>query len=105
MAATTETSTIVREDPALAIIEDLVNGKIKLDDVKSKLVELKSNPNRNKVITYKVSPKGTISFYGIRRLPISLYLQELMEIVKIYNTPEFQTFIESNKEALNPRRK
>jgi hypothetical protein len=44
-------------------------------------------------ITYKRSTKGCISFYGLRKLPISLYPQELAAILKVAQTPEFaETF-------------
>ena len=35
-----------------------------------------------KAVTYKVSPKGAISFYGMRRMPITLYREELDQLIK-----------------------
>lgn len=51
-----------------------------------------------KTIYYKVSQKGCISFYGIRRMPITLYIEELEKIVKEVCaspewSPEFDEFL------------
>lgn len=41
-------------------------------------------------VYYKVSTKGAISFYGLRRMPITLYIGELEQIVgKIMESKEW----------------
>jgi len=64
-------------DATTKLLQKLQNGEITLDECQQ---ELKTKKSETKV-TYKVSPKGCISFYGIRRMPISLYKQELESIL------------------------
>ena len=54
--------------------------------------------------TYKVSEKGAISFYGIRRMPITLYLDELNVILETTATEEFKTFISVNDKKLSHKK-
>jgi hypothetical protein len=79
------------------ILNDMKNGKITVGECEAKMNELNENKKTEKKITYKVSPKGGISFYNIRRMPITLYLKELDDIVNIVKTPEFNMFVEQNK--------
>ena len=52
-------------------------------------------------ITYKVSEKGAISFYNIRKkLPITLYKLELDTIIDVMNTNEFKQFLKENYSKL-----
>jgi hypothetical protein len=64
-------------DATTKLLQKLQNGEITLDECQQ---ELKTKKSETKV-TYKVSTKGCISFYGIRRMPISLYRQELESIL------------------------
>jgi len=42
---------------------------------------LKTTADSKKKVYYKVSTKGAISFYGLRRMPITLYIGELEQII------------------------
>jgi hypothetical protein len=84
---------------SLEILENVKNGKITIEHANSMILKLSSS--KNKTPTYKVSPKGAISFYGMRKMPISLYLQELDKIVSIYNTSEFSEFLKSNADQIH----
>lgn len=53
-----------------------------------------------KEVSYKVSEKGCISFYGIRKMPITLYSAELSKIVELSQTDEFKKFMEDNKDKI-----
>jgi hypothetical protein len=53
-----------------------------------------------KTITLKVTQKGCIGIYGIRRLPISLYLNEFNKIKEKIDDGTFESFIEENKNTL-----
>jgi len=64
-------------DATTKLLQKLQNGEITLSECQQ---ELKAKKSETKV-SYKVSPKGCISFYGIRRMPISLYRQELESIL------------------------
>jgi len=86
-------------DATTQLLQKLQNGEITLDECQQ---ELKTKKSETKV-TYKVSPKGCISFYGIRRMPISLYQQELESILNAimdddvsYNTT-FTQFLKDNE--------
>lgn len=88
-------------DETTKLLQKLQNGELSLDDCQK---ELKSKTTQ-KAVTYKVSKKGCISFYGIRRMPISLYLQELESILKVILDIDgdempygetFQSFVDEN---------
>jgi len=83
----------------IKILENLKNGKCTIEDAQELLEQLK----QNKTVSFKVSPKGAISFYGIRRMPITLYLQELDQIVSISNTEEFKKFVVQNDGKLSKK--
>lgn len=80
------------------ILEDLKNGKCSIEEAQSLLAQMKLKDM--KTVTYKVSPKGAISFYGIRKMPITLYRQELDRIVSIANSDEFKQFVIDSKDKL-----
>ena len=65
-------------DDTTALLQKLQNGEITLEEC-NKLIRAKEQPKP--AITYKMSPKGCISFYGLRRMPISLYPKELEDIL------------------------
>jgi hypothetical protein len=66
-------------DETTALLQKLQNGEITLEEC-NKLIRAKETPKS--AITYKLSTKGCISFYGLRRMPISLYPKELEDILK-----------------------
>lgn len=82
----------------IQILEDVKNNKCTIEEAQ-KLLEL----NQIKPVSYKISPKGAISFYGIRRMPISLYLQELDQIMEIAQTDQFKKFVIDNKTKLSTK--
>lgn len=83
------------------ILEDVKSGKCTIEEAQDLLAQLKLK--QMKTISYKVSPKGAISFYGIRRLPISVYLQELEQIINIANGEEFKKFVSENTDKLSKK--
>lgn len=93
-------------DTTTKLLQKLQNGEITLEDCQKELKSKKTETG----VTYKVSPKGCISFYGIRRMPISLYKQELEAVIGAileatecgipYNQT-FQEFLESNEGKLS----
>jgi len=54
-----------------------------------------------KNITAKVSEKGCVSIYGIRRFPISLYPEEL-EAILVRRDPLLK-FLKANEAAFKPK--
>lgn len=78
------------------ILQQLKEGKFDVNEA-GKAIEALSI---SKEITYKVSTKGCVSFYGIRRMPITLYIGELEKIVEKYNSEEFKVFLAENEKNL-----
>ena len=85
------------------LLAQVKNGTISIDDAQEKLKQLKLSDLKK--VTYKVSPKGCISFYGIRRMPISLYLEELNQIIDITKGDEFKKFIKENSDKISTKEK
>ena len=86
---------------ATQILEDLKSGKYSVDEAQTLLAQLKMKDLKK--LTYKVSTKGAISFYGLRRMPITLYAEELHQIVEAANSPEFKTFLTENHAKLSTK--
>jgi hypothetical protein len=91
-------------DLTAEILLKLRSGQCTVEEAQQQLAQLKIG-TKAAGPTYKVSPKGGISFYGIRKLPITLYLEELQQIMKMANTPEFQRFIDEHKSELSTKEK
>jgi hypothetical protein len=94
-------------DKTTELLLKLQSGEITLDECQKTLN--KTQPV-SKQIHYKVSTKGCISFYGVRRMPISLYQQELESILNAILEPgepnynqEFRAFIEDNNDKLSTK--
>jgi len=85
------------------ILESVKSGALSIAEAQEKLAQLKLADLKK--VTYKVSPKGAISFYGIRRMPITLYSEELSQIVEIANGAEFKQFLSSNVGKLSSKEK
>ena len=83
------------------ILEAVKSGSLSIQEAQEKLAKLKLKDLKE--VTYKVSPKGAISFYGLRRMPITLYKQELDKIVAIANGQEFKTFVTTNSDKLSSK--
>jgi len=67
-----------------------------------KLIEEIDGKEKGKQITWKLSPKGAVSFYGLRRMPITLYIQELEKVLDVVcadttYSEEFGEFVEENE--------
>ena len=88
---------------ATQILEDLKNGKCSVEEAQTQLSKLKLKDL--KTLTYKVSPKGAISFYGIRKMPITLYPDELSQIVSLANSDDFKKFLVENNEKFSSKEK
>lgn len=86
---------------ATQILEDVKNGKCSIQDAQVLLSQIKIE--EMKTCSYKISPKGAISFYGIRRMPITLYSEELDQIVSLTNSEGFKQFIIENKSKLSTK--
>ena len=81
------------------ILAKVQSGALTIEDAQEQLAKLKLADL--KTATYAVSPKGAVMFKGIRRMPITLYREELMTIVKMSQTPEFAKFLTDNESKLS----
>jgi hypothetical protein len=88
---------------AQQILESVKDGKCSIEEAQEGLAKLKLG--ELKKVTYKVSPKGCLAFYGIRRMPISLYFDELNQILNIVNSDAFKQFVIDNKGSLSIKEK
>lgn len=84
--------------PKMSTTEEILNkvksGELDINEATKKIATLSLSENR---VTYKVSQKGAISFYGIRRMPITLYREELQQILDVTESDEFTSWLEDNK--------
>ena len=69
-------------------------------DERAELEALRAEKARKnaKAISYKVSEKGCVSIYGLRRFPITLYAGELNAILD--QEQDLRKFVEVNKDRL-----
>lgn len=81
-------------------------GQITLKECQARLAKTNSSAAP---VQYKVSAKGAISFYGLRRMPITLYKSELDKIMTcvarcdedgVYNEV-FQSFLDDSADQLS----
>lgn len=85
---------------AKEILQKVQEGGLSIEDATKQISDL----NIMKKVTYRVSQKGAVSFYGIRCRPITLYKDELETICDLANTDEFKYFLESNKDSLSTKK-
>lgn len=81
-------------------MDNLEELKIELENARKKIKNLeneKTNKSK-KSFNLTVSPKGCVQINGIRKFPISLYPEELMEIFN--KKSEIDDFININKNKL-----
>ena len=92
-------------DTVTKLLQKLQSGEMTLEACNKAVNEEKASSS----VTWKVSTKGCISFYGVRRMPISLYKQELETILKailedIEYNKSFQSFLEDNEGMLSVKK-
>jgi hypothetical protein len=51
-------------------------------------------------LTVKIGEKGNVLIYGLQRFPVSLYVNQIEKLVQLFNTQEFNSFLEDNKSKL-----
>ena len=67
-----------------SLIKLIAEGKVSEQTARYKITEfMKTSAS---TVSYKINDDGGISFYGLRKLPIILYRNELDEIFTIYTS-------------------
>lgn len=61
-------------------------------------LEPEKKEKKPRKISFKVSPKGAISIYGMRQFPITMYKHEILNILS--RSDDLIDFIEKNKEKI-----
>lgn len=51
-----------------------------------------------------LSEKGAISFYGLQKFPVTLYLDQVNDLKQMINSPEFRRWIEENRDQLKSKK-
>ena len=74
------------------ILKKLANNEITTEEAETLL--------ETKEVSFKATPKGCIGIYGLRRMPISLYKDELQKIREKTDDGSLDAFIEENKKLL-----
>lgn len=91
-------------DSVTSILQDIAAGLLTPDEGEKKIAALK---DRSKSINIKVGPKGGICIYGLRKMPITLYKDELTQILDHLLTDGWQfnaettAFLEANSDKLS----
>lgn len=95
------------DDNTTQLLQQLKAGTISLDECDKQIRAKESKSS----INLKVTPKGCIGIYGIRRMPISLYQQELEKVFSYFlkdgwsYSDDALKFIESNNDKLKKKDK
>ena len=80
------------------ILKKLSAGEITEDQADKMLEEEETKRHE---FSLKVTPKGCIGIYGIRRMPISLYYDEFMKIKEKMVDGTFDAFFKEHKSKLS----
>lgn len=85
----------------MAILRNLVaDERAELERLRAENAALLSG-RRNRTVKYKVSQKGAVQIDGLRRFPITLYMQELQTILGMKN--ELEQFMVDHENQLSKK--
>ena len=94
-------------DKTTDLLQKLQSGQISLEECQAELQEKKAIGPQ---VQYKVTPKGCVGFYNLRRMPIVLYIEELEKILNSIlqegwsYSDAFQEFLDTNDSALSRKK-
>jgi hypothetical protein len=93
-------------DSVTSILQDIAAGNLTPEEGEKKIAGLKG---KNGSINIKVGPKGGICIYGLRKMPITLYEEELNKILDYFLDEGWQfkgsimDFFNQNREKLSTK--
>lgn len=64
-----------------------------LKEAQSQIASQKLSDN----ITVKLGEKGNLVFYGLQKVPVSLYLNQMQKLKRVFNSEEFGNFVAENE--------
>lgn len=76
--------------------EKRLTAEQELEQLRAENAALKAKAAKTKY--FKVSEKGAVSYYGMRRFPVTFYKDEWLELLD--KADELRTFIKDNESSL-----
>ena len=74
---------------------DDTNNELTPEQMAARIAELEARIAKGGALRFKVSEKGAVSVYGLGRFPVTLYLEQLDNLLS--HTDELRQFIEANR--------
>jgi hypothetical protein len=88
------------------ILQQVALGNLSIEEADNIMDSIQSKKQSSpKEITLKASPKGAISFYGLRKMPITLYVEEYEALIKLSENGTYQDFLKENESKLSRKNK
>ena len=87
------------KDDLASVLQQFQAGNLSMDECLKVLKPAEEKPKP--CVTFKVTPKGCVGIYGLRRMPIVLYISELETIMEVCKSEDFQTFMETHGKELS----
>lgn len=72
-----------------------------VESLKARIAQLEAEKNAGKVISFKVSPKGAVSVYGLQRWPVTLYREQWDRLLDPGTVNKLREFIKANAAKLS----
>ena len=82
------------------ILAKVASGDIQPSEAATLIEALKGNGKANGQLTYKVSPKGAMSVYGMGRFPVTLYAEQWERLDTDEERKRRAEFIKANGKQL-----
>lgn len=82
------------------ILSKVASGDIQPSEAATLIAAINGNAKSNGQLTYKVSPKGAMSVYGMGRFPVTLYAEQWERLDSDNERKRRAEFIKSNAKQL-----
>lgn len=83
------------------ILAQVAEGKLTVDEASKLLADLE--PVRTGTLYCKVSPKGTMSLYGLQRMPVTLYVEQWVRLLDFADS--LQAFLKEHDSELKRKQR
>ncbi|MBC8356999.1 MAG: hypothetical protein H8E66_33930 [Planctomycetes bacterium] len=82
------------------ILAKVASGEVQPGEAATLIAAMNANGKSNNQLTYKVSPKGAMSVYGMGRFPVTLYAEQWERIDSDAERKRRAEFMKSNAQQL-----
>ena len=82
------------------ILAKVATGEVQPDEAATLIAAINGKSKANGQLTYKVSPKGAMSVYGMGRFPVTLYAEQWERLDTDEERKRRAEFIKSNAKQL-----